>query len=321
MQQYLNTRYFDCSFEYSISDNGIPSTVLGTPLYKFNFAERLGNALLTPVDWIDKKFNASSWEYSFDCCDCCRISYKPLLQAALVIIGIFAGIVGIIGLASKKIGESMNPHSKDRQAAQKVVQQIGKKSAEINGFEIKDEADVLHSVSNALLSMSSNLMDGMKVNTLFNSKILTEKLGATDLDICILQPSLFSAMRVHLAAMTMTEAQKKEQQARLDRLTPVCDKWQQFWLKLATPDAFKDPTLEDQLKEMVSSDQETSKAALEYFHKLRSTWQNNQEMVQLFKEYNRCVRPLRPDAQVLTKELSPDVRNLVLAYVGPLEQT
>jgi hypothetical protein len=268
MQQYLNNRYFDCSVEYSITDNGSPTVkgiplniVRGTPLYKFNFAERMGNALLTPVDWIDKKFNASALEYSFDCF--CRIPYKPLVQAALVIIGIFAGLVGLIGLAVKKIGERMNPYFSQRQATLDVVQQICKKISELTELKINNETDLVNIRAPQFLDNFNKWKD------------------------------------VEFIPMPITDVDEKEEQ--LFKNTQVVDQ-----------DAIK-----KSISEMVNSDDpDILQEAMEYFPKAKADWQNRKDLLQLFETYNKTIAPMRPDAHLVGEKLTPDLRNLVLEYIG-----
>jgi hypothetical protein len=86
------------------TQNGFPKMVDGEPpldRYPFNWAEKTGNALLFPMDWVFRTFDESE-------------SY--MVQVALVVLAVFTAIAGLIGAIFQKFGAMANSQEELRQA-------------------------------------------------------------------------------------------------------------------------------------------------------------------------------------------------------------
>lgn len=73
--------------------------------YQFNWAEKTGNVLLFPMDWVFKTYDASG---------------SCMIKAALITLSLFTAIIGLIGALFKKLGEMANPCSSMRSECQSI---------------------------------------------------------------------------------------------------------------------------------------------------------------------------------------------------------
>src|ERR1700722_8718292 len=101
VKKFVATRGFDCPHTWAEEGEIMPEE-LEDPCYQFNWAESLGNELLTPMHWVFIQLRRSD-----DLCNTVIIS----------IIGIAAAIIGVFGAAFKLAGELVNPHSARRYEA------------------------------------------------------------------------------------------------------------------------------------------------------------------------------------------------------------
>lgn len=127
---FVSDRRFDCSEFWSQDEQ---SFVQCQPRYEFNWAEKIGNVLLFPADWILDLY------YSID---------SNLARGAFLAAGVFTAVIPLIVIttliaaAFKIPGEKSNPHCDLRDAALAKLKEIKELGFEHYGREIRSPVEV-----------------------------------------------------------------------------------------------------------------------------------------------------------------------------------
>jgi len=101
--KYVQYTEFSCRDKFDIAGGGM----VGNSHYKFNFAEKIGNALIAPLSHAGKRathiiYPSRKWFY----------------------LGLLASIPAALGIILKKIGESANPNSARRYKAIEQIEEL-----------------------------------------------------------------------------------------------------------------------------------------------------------------------------------------------------
>jgi hypothetical protein len=277
LQKYIDDRYFNCP-------EACPGKAFdsSTGKYEFNYAEQIGNELLTPLAWVFKELKQTD---------------SPVVILALSIAGIFTGILGLGGIAIKSVGEFANPKAGDRKRACIMLEEaqanFRSKLSEITGHAVNDDIDAMLASSSIMCGALSIVSAGFKIDTLFRDRILKER-GATDDDLNRIGANGLLGLLSSNSFEDSSE-EKKAQDARLETIKPLFDQWKKAWeaiqQKMTAVQVITDEEI-TAINEFVKDDEETSKVVMECLSKIKVFVDNAVALNSVYKEYNDFVKAM-----------------------------
>jgi hypothetical protein len=259
--QSLISNYFDCNRKIQTKPFDLVDI---EPKYKFNCAEKVGNALLLPITYFAIKFADSN---------------STIVKIGLAIAAIFAAIIGLMGLTVKKIGELANSNAESRQKAIAKLYEAQSKLREITGEPLEKRGDAYNAAMRLYVEISDPVPVMREFRTLFHDKILAKK-GIT------MDDTYYLSMNVE-----PHDAQKgeslDERQKRLSSFRPIYEQWNQAWQAiLQKAPTYQDITKEAQvISDLTKEDMEVHQKVMTYLNAVPKM----PALIKLLNEYNAII--------------------------------
>lgn len=243
--------------------------------YKHNMIEKVGNFLLEPIDIVFKKFNDSN---------------SIIVKTGLVVAGLFAGILGILGAFLKELGELANSNAHLRSEAINIIKETSTMRMKLNKCVNKLNNTFGYQIPRWHQTPKE------KLDSLFEERILINKEKASRYDVNFIKESPIlnfnpvANVNNMIHNMMSKESQQNQQNLQI-KIKQIYTQWLGTWetihRKLETNEDIS--AEQNSLLNLVSRDYEVSERTKEYLHGIEAIAKTERAIAGLETRYNSII--------------------------------
>lgn len=264
---YVQSRNINFDTEFNENNQEIRCT----PHYKYNRAERIGNALFTPLAKVINKYDETN---------------SRCTKAAMVVVGVVAAVIALVAYAFKRIGESVNPNSVLRKGAIEKCRDIGRLYVLVTG-----SSTPMMALAMMTLKGVAGSLEGMNIDQMFVEKILKEKKGASDNELGKLGGRGLIGMVVALVSSDPINPSD----IHFAEIKKVWDEWYAAWKQIQVKIAANNTDItaeEATIRQLTADDEATQKKTMAFLDKKKTDVRNKANLIQAMDQYNTIVRAM-----------------------------